>query len=57
LRGISCGDAAIGEKDGNSLVNKGAATARDMFELIEIVRKKAREQCGVELDLALEVWG
>lgn len=56
LKGASCGDAAIATWDGNYVVNTGAASARDVLGLIEMVRTRARAERGVELAVALEVW-
>jgi UDP-N-acetylenolpyruvoylglucosamine reductase len=56
LKGANCGDAEISQCDSNFIINKGAASAKDVFNLIEMVRDKARAERGIELELALEVW-
>ena len=49
LKGVSVGDAQISPVHANFIVNNGHAKARDVVELIELARKKVKEQFGVEL--------
>jgi len=56
LKGASYGDAAVGQWDSNFLINKNAAKARDLMELIDLVRKQVYKRSGIELELAIEVW-
>lgn len=50
LRGYSVGGAQVSEKHCGFVVNKGGATAADVMQLIEDVRKKVYEQFQVELE-------
>ena len=50
------GEAAISERNANFIVVGASAKARDVLELIELVRKGVAERVGVELELAVEVW-
>lgn len=49
-RGLKIGDAQVSEQHCNFLINLGAATARDLEALGEEVRRRVREQSGVELE-------
>lgn len=49
LKGYSVGGAQVSEKHAGFIVNTGCATAKDLYELIEYVRKRVRECSGVEM--------
>lgn len=49
LKGVSVGDAQISPVHGNFIINTGHATAHDVVTLIELARRKVKEQFGVEL--------
>jgi len=49
-RGLRRGDAMVSDKHCNFLVNTGRATAADLEELGEEVRRRVREATGVALD-------
>lgn len=49
LKGVSVGDAQISPVHGNFIINTGHATASDVVTLIELARRKVKEQFGVEL--------
>jgi UDP-N-acetylmuramate dehydrogenase len=49
LKGAACGGARVSPTHGNFIVNEGAATARDIGDLIERCRREVRDQFGVEL--------
>ena len=48
-RGLKVGEAMVSEKHCNFLINTGAATAADLEALGEEVRRRVREQSGVDL--------
>jgi UDP-N-acetylmuramate dehydrogenase len=48
-RGLQVGGAQVSEKHCNFLINTGNATAADIEELGEMVRKRVKENSGVEL--------
>jgi UDP-N-acetylmuramate dehydrogenase len=48
-RGLRRGGAMVSEKHCNFLINTGDATAADIEQLGEEVRRRVRERCGVEL--------
>lgn len=48
-RGLTLGGAQISEKHCNFMINTGEATAADLEALGETVRKRVKEQTGIEL--------
>ena len=52
---ISFGDAHISEKHCNFFVNKGNATFKDMFQLIEFVSKKVFIKTGISLEKEIKI--
>jgi UDP-N-acetylenolpyruvoylglucosamine reductase len=57
LKGTRVGGAMVSAEHGNFLVNDGSATARDILELIEIVKQRARAERGIELETEVEIVG
>jgi UDP-N-acetylmuramate dehydrogenase len=57
LKGRSVGAAQVSPKHANWLVNTGGARARDLLELIEIVRAEVLARHGVRLELEVRVQG
>lgn len=57
LRGFSVGGAQISEKHCGFVVNKGDATAADVFGLIREVQKRVQEQFGVTLEPEVKFLG
>ncbi len=49
-RGLTIGDAQVSEMHCNFLINRGNATAADIENLGEEVRRRVRESSGVELE-------
>lgn len=57
LKGIRVGGAMISPKHANFIVNTGGAKAADILALMDIARRKVKEQMGVELEPELKVIG
>jgi UDP-N-acetylmuramate dehydrogenase len=57
LKGRSVGAAQVSPKHANWLVNNGGATARELLELIEIVRAEVLAKHGIRLELEVRVTG
>ena len=57
LKGLSVGDASVSEKHAGFIINKGKATATDILELIEIIKKEVKEKKGIEIELEVLVLG
>ncbi len=51
LKGMSVGGAQVSEKHAGFVINKGNATAKDVCELTDKVRKEVKSRFGVELEL------
>lgn len=49
LKGFKVGNAQISQKHPNFIVNLGAARAKDIKKLIELVKKKLKNKFGIEL--------
>jgi len=47
LRGHRIGNAQIAEKHSNFIINLGGARARDVYGLIELVKKRAQSELGI----------
>lgn len=57
LKGTRVGGAVVSAEHGNFIVNSGAATARDILDLIELVRQRVRATRGIELETEVEIVG
>jgi UDP-N-acetylenolpyruvoylglucosamine reductase len=57
LKGLKVGGAMVSVEHGNFLVNDGSATAREILELIELIRQRARAERGIELETEVEIVG
>lgn len=53
-RGLTMGGAQVSEKHCNFLLNLGSATSADIEELGEEVRRRVRDDCGVELEWEIQ---
>lgn len=57
LRGFRVGDAQVSEKHCGFVVNRGAATAAQILELIERVQERVQETSGVNLEPEVRLLG
>lgn len=57
LRGFQLGGAAVSEKHCGFVINRDQATAEDVLNLCEEVKRRVKEQSGVELELEIKVLG
>ena len=57
LKGLRVGGAVVSREHGNFIVNDGTATARDVLELISILKAKAKAERGIELRTEVEIVG
>ena len=57
LKGTRVGGAVVSAEHGNFIVNDGGATARDILELMEIVRQRVRAERGIDLQAEVEIIG
>lgn len=57
LKGLTIGDAQISEKHCGFIINKGNATAKDVYNLIVHVQKTVYERFGVKLETEVKLLG
>jgi UDP-N-acetylenolpyruvoylglucosamine reductase len=57
LKGTRVGGAVVSVEHGNFLINDGTATARDVLELIELIRQRAHIVRGIDLETEVEIIG
>jgi UDP-N-acetylmuramate--L-alanine ligase/UDP-N-acetylenolpyruvoylglucosamine reductase len=57
LKNTAVGRARISPVHGNFMVNEGGATAADVLALIDVVKRAARDQRGVELETEVQIVG
>jgi UDP-N-acetylmuramate dehydrogenase len=56
LKGLSVGGASVSQAHGNFIVNRGDATALDVIQLIDLIKKKVRDTSGVALQEEVIIW-
>ena len=57
MREASVGGAAVSEKHSGFIINKGNATATDIYRLIRKVQRAVRQTCGVTLETEVRLLG
>jgi len=57
LKGTRVGGAVVSAEHGNFIVNEGKATARDVLDLIELIRTVALRERGIRLETEVEIVG
>jgi UDP-N-acetylenolpyruvoylglucosamine reductase len=57
LKGARVGGAVVSAEHGNFIVNDGTATARDVLELIDLLKRRAKAERGIELQTEVEIIG
>ena len=57
LKGTRVGGAVVSAEHGNFIVNNGNATARDILELIEILKQHVKVGRGIDLQTEVEIIG
>jgi UDP-N-acetylenolpyruvoylglucosamine reductase len=57
LKGLRVGDAVVSQEHGNFIINDGGARAKDVLELIELIRQRVRAERGLELETEVEIVG
>jgi UDP-N-acetylmuramate dehydrogenase len=56
-KGLRRGGAVVSTLHANYLINEGGARARDLLELIDVIRQRVRESAGVEMELEIQLVG
>ena len=57
LKGKAVGDAIISSRHGNFFINRGQATAQDIYRLIALARQTVADKFGIHLELEIELIG
>jgi len=57
LKGVVSGDAEISTRHANVIVNRGAARAADVLELMRMMRRRVLERFGIVLEPEVELLG
>lgn len=57
LKGYSIGDAEVSEKHAGFIINKGKATAKDVLDLVEHIKKVIKEKFNQDIELEILVIG
>ena len=57
LKNTRVGEARVSEVHGNFIVNDGAATAREVLDLIAKIQETARSKRGIELETEVQIVG
>ncbi len=57
LKGMSVGGARVSEKHAGFVINRGDATAADIYELCKEVSEKVKETSGVTLEMEVKILG
>lgn len=55
FKGYNINGAEVSEKHANFIINKGNCTGKDILELIELIKKKIKEEYNVDLILEQEI--
>lgn len=55
LKGYQMGGAQVSEKHAGFIINKENATAKDIIDLVEYVKKTVKEKTGKSIDLEVEI--
>ena len=56
LKGHRIGGASISRHHANFIVTEPGARAEDVLQLLELVRRRVYEHCGIELEQEVVVW-
>ncbi|MDR0821442.1 MAG: UDP-N-acetylmuramate dehydrogenase [Oscillospiraceae bacterium] len=56
LKGLTVGGAAVSDKHAGFVISKNNATFADVTALVAEVRRRVKEQTGVELEEEIEIW-
>jgi UDP-N-acetylmuramate dehydrogenase len=56
LKGEQVGKAEVSQRHANFFVTQPGATAKDVLQLIDVVRNRVAERMGVELETEIEIW-
>lgn len=55
FKGKRVGDASVSKKHANFIINEGKATGKDVIQLISQIKRKVKEEYGIDLVLEQEI--
>jgi UDP-N-acetylmuramate dehydrogenase len=56
LKGMTVGGATVSDRHANFIITKPGATATDVLQLLEMVKKRVYEEKGIELQEEIAIW-
>ncbi len=56
LKGEQVGGAEVSQRHANFFIARLGATAKDVLQLIDVVRNRVAERMGVELETEIQIW-
>lgn len=56
LKGELVGNVEVSQRHANFFIAKPGATAKEVLQLIDVVRNRVAERMGVELETEIEIW-
>ncbi len=56
LKGEQVGGAEVSQRHANFFIARPGATAKDVLQLIDVVRNRVAERMGVELETEIQIW-
>jgi UDP-N-acetylmuramate dehydrogenase len=56
LKGQRVGGATVSHQHANFIITEPGATAGDVLQLMELIRRRVYEHCGIELEDEIVVW-
>ena len=56
LKGHRIGGASVSRRHANFIITEPGAVAEDVFQLLELIRRRVYEHCGIELQEEVVVW-
>jgi UDP-N-acetylmuramate dehydrogenase len=57
LKGLRRGNAVVSDKHANFIINSGGATAREIEDLIDMVRQRVAQETGILLEPEVKIVG
>lgn len=57
LKGVSAGGAMVSMKHAGFIINKGGATAKDVLDLVSLIKEKVYEKSGIILECEVKTLG
>lgn len=57
MKGFTVGGAMVSPKHANFIINTGSAQANDVYQLMNLIQEKVKDQFGVFLEPEVKLWG